>query len=222
MRRRLLLYGAVPLLGIGGMVLAYYSGVPALRQIVAPDSGKEFGLVENVQNLLLLAIAGVAVARLRRKKLAWERAGLLVLLLGAVFMLLEETDYGMQYTSGRVVNVHELGYIENVMVHAARFGMFIFFGGFAILFAESRNRVLRYLAPDRMSVLTILLVTAIWEVVVRLPAEGGALDADEIEFAEVGIYYIVLLYAVDLVFRRELASDQRSGRPARRQPDGAA
>ena len=196
---RLVLYGAVPLLLVGGMVIAYNS--PA-REWVAPDSGKEFGLLENVQNLLLIAIAAVAVAGLKRKKLRWERAGLAILLVGTLFMLLEETDYGFQYFSDEPVNIHETGAIEATLEHTARFGGLIFFGGFAILFAKSRNAVLRYLAPDRFAVLTILLVTALWEVVVRLPTTEGSLAGHDMEFVELGVYYLILLYVSDVVFRR--------------------
>jgi len=187
-------------------VLLYHS---PLRPLVAPDANKEFGLLENLQNLCLLAIGAVAVAGLRRKERTWERVCLLLLLGGTLFMLLEETDYGFQFVDDRAVNVHEVGSIEASLEYAARFGGLTFFGGFAILFAESRIPVLRYLAPDRFAVLTILLVTAVWEVAIRLPAKEGSLAGHEIEYAELGVYYIVLLYVFDMVFRRRLDGGAR-------------
>lgn len=208
MRTRLLLYGAVPFLGVGGLVLAYYSGVGWLRQVVAPDSGKEFGLLENLQNALLVVIGVIALRGLRRKRLRWERTCLAVLLAGSLFMLLEETDYGFQYVDDAPFSVHELGSVEVTLEHIARFGGLVFFGAFAIVFAESRSRLLRYLAPDRFAVLTILLVTACWEVAIRLPHGGGALAGHEIEFAELGTYCLVCLYAYDIVFHRTYGSSQ--------------
>ena len=203
-RTRLVLYGAVPFVTVGGLMIAYYSGVGWLRQVVAPDSGKEFGLLENLQNALLAAITVIAVLGIRRKGLRWERISLAILFAGSLFMLLEETDYGFQYTDATPVNLHDLGSVELTLEHAARFGGLIFFGGFAILFAGSPNRLLRYLAPDRFAVLTILLVTSCWEMAIRLPAGDGSLTGHELEFAELGIYYIVFLYAYDMVFRRTL------------------
>jgi hypothetical protein len=214
---RFVLYGAVPFVAVGCLMIAYHSGVEVLRRVVAPDAGKEFGLLENLQNALLIAIAAVAILGLRRKHLRWERIGLAVLLAGSLFMLLEEIDYGFQYSGDTPVNVHELGSVEVTLEHIARFGGLTFFGGFAIVFAESANRSLRYLAPDRFAVLTILLVTACWEVAIRLPRGDGPLAGHEIEFAELGVDYLVLLYACDMVFRRTYgsAAAARDDLPAR-------
>jgi hypothetical protein len=224
-RVRLLLYGVVPLLLVGGMVAMYFSGIDSLREIVSPefqadrpDWSREFGLLETLQNVALLALVAVAIAGLRRKRLLAERIALWVLLFGALFMFLEETDYGLHYVellgggeaapsgvSGHY-NIHRLGYTQAVMRNIAKFGMLTFFGGFAIVFAGSRNAVLRYVAPDRFSVLAILLVTAlqelVWDLAARGPEVHGSLAGNEAEFAELGIYYIALLYAVDMVFWR--------------------
>ncbi|MHC4952882.1 MAG: hypothetical protein ACYTGZ_03265 [Planctomycetota bacterium] len=212
---RLALYGAVPLVLIGAMVALYYSDVPALRRIVSPDTAeidtdlrREFGLLENLQNVALAATAVVALVGLRRKRLPLERLALIVLAAGAVFVLLEEIDYGFQYAGEQAPhNIHRIGYTETVLNNAARFGLLTFFGAFAILFSQSRNTVLRYIAPDPFSVLTILLVTALQELVWRLrdqfPLSYGSLTGNEIEFAELGVYYLILVYAVDMVFWRD-------------------
>ena len=60
--------------------------------------------------------------------------------------------------------------------------------------------------------LTILLVTALWEVAVRIPDNGGPLDGHAIEFAELGVYYLILLYAIDMVFWRDYEPEE--SRPA--------
>ena len=200
-RARAALYAVVPLLLVGGMVLLYHS---PLRSVVAPDDNKEFGLLEMLQNVVLLAVAGVAFAGFLRKPHAWERMLLLLVFGGALFMLLEETDYGFQFVSDEPVNLHESPGVEISLEHLARFGGLVFFGGFAIVFAESRRPVLRYLAPDRWAVATILLVTACWEIAIRLPVQEGSLVGHELEFAELGVYYLVLLYVWDFVFRRSI------------------
>jgi len=212
---RLLLYGVVPFVLIGAMVAMYYSDSPALRRIVSPDiesvhpdAQREFGLLENLQNVVLAALVIVAAIGIRRKRLPWERVALAVVAAGAAFLLLEEIDYGMQYIDdGAPRNLHRIGYTETILQHAAQFGVLTFFGAFAILFAESRRPTLRYLAPDRFAVMTILLITALQEIVWRLaerfPLDYGSLGGNEIEFAELGAYYLLLLYAIDMVFWRK-------------------
>jgi len=221
----LLLYGAIPFSVLGALVAMYYSDVALLRRVVSPDfswipldSRREFGVLESLQNLLLIGLVVVAVAGLRRKRLLWERLGLWMLLFGSVFMLLEETDYGLQYALlfpsdaathegiAGYFNIHRIGYTQTVLQHVAWFGMLTFFGAFAIAFAKSGSPLLRYIAPDRFSVLTILVVTALQELIWRLgdlvPVSHGSLSGREIEFTELGIYYLILLYAVDVVFWR--------------------
>jgi hypothetical protein len=226
LRRRLVLYGAVPSVVIGGLVAMYYSGNATLRNLVSPDAPtipenlrREFGLLESLQIVCLAALALVAVQGLRRKRSLARRAVLWALLIGSIWMICEETDYGCHYLdllrgdwqSGEPVeatNIHSIGYVRVVLLNIAIFGTFIFFGGFAIVFHRSPNAALRYLAPDRLSVLTVLLVTAIYEVALklaaRMPPGYGSLDGHEGEFAELGLYYLVLLYAVDVIFWRRL------------------
>jgi len=218
---RVLLYGVVPFVLIGSMVAMYYSDTTALRRLVSPemesvhpDLQSEYGLLENSQNLALAGIVAVALIGLRRKRRGWERAALVVLAFGAGWLLLEEIDYGMQYVNqGEPRNLHQLGYTETVLENAARFGLLTFFGAFAIVFAHSRKPLLRYLAPDRFSVLTILLITAFQEIVWRLRENDvGSLLGSEIEFSELGVYYLILIYSIDMVFWRSY--EQEESHPA--------
>ncbi|MHC4340729.1 MAG: hypothetical protein ACYSX0_11030 [Planctomycetota bacterium] len=233
---RLLLYGAIPFAVLGAMVAMYYSDSALLRRVVSPDfswipldSRREFGVLESLQNLLLLGLVVVAVAGLRRKRLIWERLGLWMLLIGSAFMLLEEIDYGLQYAllfpSEEVThegvagyfNIHRIGYTQTVLEHVAWFGMLTFFGAFAIAFARSRSPLMRYVAPDRFSVLTILVVTAlqelVWGLAAIVPVSHGSLSGREIEYTELGIYYLILLYAVDVVFWRTYFPREKDAAP---------
>jgi hypothetical protein len=232
----LLLYGALPFVFLGALVAMYYSDVALLRRVVSPDfswipldSRREFGVLESLQNLVLLGLVVVAVSGLRRKRLLWERLGLWTLLFGSAFMLLEETDYGLQYALlfpsdapshegvAGYYNIHRIGYTQTVLQHIARFGMLTFFGAFAIAFARSGSPRMRYIAPDRFSVLAILLVTAVqelvWRLGARVPVSHGSLSGNEIEFAELGIYYLILLYAVDVVFWRSYVPRESDSAP---------
>ena len=232
-RVRLLLYGVVPLVVLGGMVAMYYSGVGWLRRIVSPEASwipaetrSEYGLLESLQNLLLAALVVVAAVGLRRKRLPWERLAVWVLLVGALFMLGEETDYGRHYLdllgmgdgAARGVagpfNLHRIGYLQAVLRNAAKFGVLTFFGCFAIVFAQSPRPLPRYLAPDRFAVLTVLLITALvelaWKLGDRAVLPIGSLDGHEEEFAELGTYYLALLYSVDMLFWRRYFPRKRT------------
>jgi len=222
-RVRLLLYGAGPFLLLGTLIVLYYGPWPALRRLVSPeaewippDLRSEFGLLESLQNVVLLAIAGVALAGARRAQSGWERIAAWALVVGAVAMLLEETDYLTQYAylfrdggaEETPRNLHRLGYAQIVQDNLVRLGLSTLFGAFAIVFANHRNAVLAYLAPDRFVVLTLLLTTALQEFVwwhsARVPLDHGSLAGNEIEFYDLGNYLVVLLWAIDLTRWRRL------------------
>lgn len=198
LRQRIALYGVVPFIGIGALAVFYFSGHPVLRTIVSPEHGKEFGLLELLQVACLLAIVAVSAPggfgpRPRVEK--FVRGGLAVV---ALFVAMEEIDYGAHFLGTQIPTLHGVEYIEAVIEASARVGMMIFFGAFALLFADSRRLTLRYLAPDRMSVLAILVISALQEVIWRAPPMAGTLSGHEIEFMELGMYYLGLLYAIDL------------------------
>ena len=201
LRQRIALYGAVPFIGIGALAVFYYSGHPVLKSMVSPDHGKEYGLLEILQVVCLLAIVVVSAPggfgpRARVEKIV--RGGLAVL---ALFVAMEEIDYGAHFLGTQIPTLHGVEYIEAVIEASARVGMMIFFGAFALLFAESRNPTLRYIASDRMSVMAILIISALQEVIWRAPITEGTLASHEIEFMELGMYYLGLLYALDLARR---------------------
>jgi len=229
-RVRLFLYAGVPLLCIGALIACYYSDVAALRRVVSPDTEsipeslrREFGLLESLQNLVLATICVLAGIGLRKKRLPAERIGLWVMLIGTALMLLEETDYFTQYAllfgadvpAGPPRNLHRIGYSETLLRNVAYLGSATFFGAFALLFAKSSRPVMRYVAPDRLSVVTVLLVTALQEIVwwksARVALHHGSLTGNEIEFFELGIYYLVMLWMIDMVFWRRCEPKPENG-----------
>jgi len=64
-RRRRLWSLFVPLLGGVALVAGYFSEIPLLEAIVAPRVDRERGLLENLENLLLLASLLLAVRAAR-------------------------------------------------------------------------------------------------------------------------------------------------------------
>ncbi|MFP6595910.1 MAG: hypothetical protein VCC01_00510, partial [Candidatus Hydrogenedentota bacterium] len=68
-RKKILVYGIIPIGSALVMVLMYFSGVELLRNIIAPyipniypNSTREFGLLENLQNATLIAVLVIAVS----------------------------------------------------------------------------------------------------------------------------------------------------------------
>ena len=79
--RKLVIYLVVPAGVTLALILAYFSGVSWLQALVSPriagmhpDSSREFGLLENLQNLYLLGIVVVAAWAVKRKTLRIEKA----------------------------------------------------------------------------------------------------------------------------------------------------
>lgn len=103
-RTKWLIYGVVPFAISAALQAMYFSGNLVLQRLacpklppLSPDSYREFGLVENVQNLLLLGILATVLAGAVRAGAGRLRLVYGVLALLSVFVLLEEVDYGTHF-----------------------------------------------------------------------------------------------------------------------------
>ena len=103
---RIIIFFILPL-GLGlGLLGMYFSSNLVLQRLVSPklpplnvDLWREFGLLESLQVLFLLAIVAISTVAVFRKKTRLERTGFLVIALVSLFVLLEETDYGLTYVA---------------------------------------------------------------------------------------------------------------------------
>jgi hypothetical protein len=104
--KKLVVYLVIPL-ALSSLLLAmYFSGNIVLQRLVSPkllplplDSWREFGLLETIQNLLLLIITGVSIAGILRKQDLRERIALALIAAASVFVFFEEIDYGTHYVA---------------------------------------------------------------------------------------------------------------------------
>lgn len=104
-RHRALVHLVLPAAAVGGMIAAYYSGLPGLSALVAPEvpgvhrfAWREFGLLELSQLALLAGLVLAALhGALQPAHPRWLRALALLLAVLALFQLLEEADYGRPY-----------------------------------------------------------------------------------------------------------------------------
>ena len=216
-RRRFLLYGVIPL-ALGLLFVAlYFSGVTALQELVSPAEDREFGLIENVQNLILLSGALLCWRAMRREaNSAWRMLWGLGVVACVVFFM-EEIDWGDHYWSaltgaqrpaGEYFNLHNQGDINRWLKKTVDIGFVLLF--FFLPLAKERVRApLRPLLPKLHSALTLLggvitsnlahgLEDAGWE-------NNGSLYNNISEFREIFTYWVVVLYLWELSALRRRA-----------------
>ncbi len=214
--RRHLYFWVLPSLAILAMILAYHSGVPILREIIAPSFSREFGLLENLQVVILLAAVWVAVKGYRRASCVSERLGYGLLALAYAVFCLEEINYGeyfwrvatgqpLQMARGEQFNLHNkisTGPIKNAGDLILLFGFVIL----PLLVSEKSRAWLRFITPPRLIILAVLcslVLSKLAHYINDLDESGQhVLRKNTAEFREAYTYYIGLLYVWELVYVR--------------------
>ena len=192
-KRKLFVYLIVPAAVSLALTAMYFSGNIVLQRIVcpklpplSPDAWREFGLLEGLQNVVLLALVGVACAGALRKRHALERAAWAGLAVCTLFVFAEEIDYGAHLRAyffggtefnwfqpmrewppelvGQIdlmaqpVNVHNQPGVDKILKKANN----IMIGGVFVLLPllamRFRNKWLQYAAPDRYAILTVIAI----------------------------------------------------------------
>jgi len=224
-RRALLLYAILPL-GVSLVLVAmYFSGSSWMQAFVAPDFNREFGALETLQHLALLATA-LLLGRLAWKStLQPERALFVVGALGMTFILLEELDYGLHFYEAlagipeseraAVRNVHNLkrgsgDELADLMKRAADVVMVLYF----CVLPFARHRVkrprLRAFVPSRWSFVLLAGTFLVSRLAHYLDdaghGAGGSLTKAIGEFRELGVYVLWFLYVLSL--RPACAADE--------------
>ncbi len=223
--KKVLIYFAVPL-GVTGVLIAmYFSGVDTLQQIVSPrmpgmnpNSGREFGLLENLQNVVLLAMFIVAIVGFRRKETGLEKAAMGFISFFTLFIFLEEIDYGITYyeylndvswvDSAKTRNLHNIGENTDIAKRVVDIGTGVLFVIVPLAFAKSSNPLLRFLAPSRYSILTVAAMVIARTVAHELKdhgfGTGGTIQKNLSEFRELITHYVFMLYVIEIALLRTL------------------
>lgn len=215
-RRRLVLYVVAPALVVGGCVALYFSGVPWMQTLASPRWQRELGLVENIQNALLIGIAVLCWRAARGERTARARIGWRGVALLALFLLLEEIDYGDHFwralrgMPGRPpdetpINLHNRGNLTTVLKRGTDLVFTLWFG--LLPFLSSRlPRSWRPWLASRWSLLTLLTGVGLSSLAHRLDdagvAQNGALRGNISEFREMTTYWVLALYLGELWRRR--------------------
>lgn len=208
-------YWILPTFYITTVALLYFTGIPLLQTIVAPDVNRELGLLESTQHLLILGVIGMGVYGLRGAQVGMEKLGFtLVIFLGTI-QFLEEINYGQHYLiafsddpekyRNAIWSVHNQG-ISSPLKRVGDAVILLYFFLFPLLAGSRWPAWLRYLAPPRLIALTVLvsvLVTKFFHFVSdNTPVNNSAFITGVSEFRETFIYYFVLVYVRELAMNR--------------------
>lgn len=190
--KKLLVYVGIPVGVSVALNAMYFSGNVVLQRIVAPNlpplplqDWRELGLLENLQNLLLLGIIVMAALGVYRKRWAVERLGFGLIFCGAMFMLLEETDYGTTFheffTTPRPYGwftphrewdheiIHQIRVEESFSLHnrldltdamkrVNDLFLILFFGILPLVAWRFRRPWLSYVAPERWAIAALVAI----------------------------------------------------------------
>jgi hypothetical protein len=205
------------------LVWFYFSSIPALQNLITPpidsihpNSRREFGLLENIQNLILLTMIAFSLLALRKEKPRIEKIGFAGLAVFSCLVLLEEIDYGLHWyewfqgitpeNAEEVRNWHNQGDRTSQTKRVVDIGMALLFLVAPLALTKVKRSWIQYLCPDRYSILTLLAM-----VIVRTTAhtlrdqglgEGGGIQRNISEFRELLTYWIFLLYLSELALHR--------------------
>ncbi len=215
--RRHLIYCWLPTAVTALLVAMYFSNVPLLTQLVCPrlegikpNSWREFGLLENLQHLTILAIIVVCGRATRASQHPLERWGYAFATLLSTFILLEEIDYGLHYYDYLLGiaepddgprNLHNQGEATNVIKMVVDTALALWFVVAPLALRRVRQPLIRYLLPSTTLIWTLIGTTAMAKLATFLAKSGlphDGLGGNLSEFRELGVYYLALLYLYDL------------------------
>jgi hypothetical protein len=212
-------YIYLPVVVLTVLIAMYFSGIKWAQEVICPSVDWELGLVENLQLLLLLMIFGVSLIAVFRKELKLEKVAFLLLALFALFVFLEEIDYGnhfLKYFEGKEdtifsdltghANIHNEGNNAKLFKRSIYPLMGILFILAPLIKERINNRFLAYLIPDRY-IMATAIITIFSYLVPRLLVDlnilkDGGFGVNIGEFSEIMIYYIFFLYLYEIIFRK--------------------
>lgn len=201
------------------MLSMYYSGNEFLQFIIVPQVSnnnyinREFGLLENFQNIILLSSFVFASYYLFLKS-SWRWMNLLIWL-GFIFLFLEEIDYGWHLREwifglpediqdGYFRNVHNSngGLVRKLIQIIANITLITLFFGLPLLKSKiSTLRQIKLIPSQWFSICAIGLITITGIAYLLkwlIPNTPDLLNNNTGEFTELWYYYLAFLYLAHL------------------------
>lgn len=205
-------YWGFPLILSFILMICYFQGPDWLQELAASSYNREFGLVEHTQNAILLCIVYMAFRLLKLPHSKRLRLPYLLIFFAAVFVFLEEIDYGYHYinyindadANQRSINhnIHNLPDVNNQL----RLIFYILIAVFVILLpyflsVKLPSLLVHFVADIRLqlTVLAFLIISKMAGILNDLSHYTNlALDGNISEFEELALYYLFLVYIYNL------------------------
>jgi len=240
MQKNLVLYLFIPLSVNVLIVGLYFSGNEFSQHLISPiiddlpfRSWREFGLLEQLQNLLLLSVVVIFIRATFRNNSQLEKVFFSTGAAIFLFLFLEEIDYGLHFYSYCTGNCSEtsnynwhnlktLGKRQNgtYLKKISDLAMIIWF-----IFVPLLNKKVPFsptfkaITPSLWFVVLLLIAVCTsslahyldglkWD---RINDIQGSLFGNTSEFRELNTYYICLLYAIQLTQNKALLPSTISG-----------
>jgi hypothetical protein len=210
-----LLYWGYPMILSFILQLCYFQGPDWMQELAASSYNREFGLVENTQNVLLLITSYLAFRLLIIPNSGWLKLAYWLIFLTALFVFLEEIDYGHHYINyinnagpDQLRINHNIHNIDNVN-NQLRLFFYILIAIFIIIlpyFSSSRlPSLLTHFVSDirlQLTVLAFLVISQMAGIFNNLSHfTNMALNGNISEFEELPLYYMFLVYVYKLYLR---------------------
>ncbi len=235
MKKEVLLFVLLPIIFNLLFLGLYFSGLSSLQQIIAPrmetlyqPSWREFGMVEQTQNILLLFAFGVLFYAALKRKISIEKYffafGSLIILL----LFLEEIDYGLHFAHYFLNNATEIPRFNwhnqqtfsgkengHYLKQASDLICTIWFLLVPMVKTKCNFRPLASIMPCRWFIAALIISFMFSPLAHYLNDQGfgiinnqqGLLNGNISEFRETSTYYLFLLYALQLAKKVDFRKD---------------
>jgi hypothetical protein len=204
------------------LIIFYFQGAPWMQELAAPTYNREFGLVENAQNVMLLFTAYIAFRLVIKRTRGWIRLGYFLIFGTVVFTFLEEIDYGYHYinylnnadAAARSIN-HNIHNTPNTN-NRIRLMFYLLILVFVIILPYFPSRklpqVVKHFVPTIRLQLTVLAFLVTSQTVGLFnkfsTSTNMVLHGNLSEFEELCLYYLVMMYVYRL-YREEPSAYSR-------------
>jgi len=220
-------YWVGPTIVIGTFMYFYFSEIPVLEEFVAPQANREWGVLENLQLVVIIGIASITAYAFFYLQNSIQKVGAALICLFSLFVFFEEIDYGahfMQLEYGTresliykytgVTNLHNLGDNAALWKRPVYPLMALLFVIGPFLEPLVKNKYLKFLIP-KAPIMIIALLALVTDLAPRIIIgfnirENKGLGNNTGEFSELVIYYVFLLYLIQLIFEKQFPPKKSS------------
>lgn len=201
-------------------MLIYFFDIFNLGFVIAPAINREFGVLENLQLVIILVILYRAIVGYRTAKDKLGKLIFALLTFFSIFIFLEEMDYGLHIQNllaGKYAeelqqntlsspprSIHNMGDLTKYIKLTTYIMLVVYFVILPLInrFTDIKNVLLKKIIPSHYFIFTLLSMFVLNRVALYLDKlvqndQYSSLHANVSEFEEVYIYYIVLLFVVD-------------------------